>query len=214
MPQGKGTYGNTMGRPPKKKMMARGGKVGDRKTYDAERAKMDAIIKEKQDELKRLRTGYEKDKVYKEYLESYRKEENDPTNAGRKLYRFLDEVGDGIRQSPIGILANKMGTGTFSKDDAAQMRARKEVKGYKSGGKVKKKMMAGGKVKAYKDGGLAMVTGKDGKKVPFYAADGKGKMKAGGKVKKMMAGGKVKKNMGGKIRGYGMARGGRVCKMR
>jgi len=78
----------------------------------------------------------------------------------------------------------------------------------------KKKMMAGGKVKAYKDGGLAMVTGKDGKKVPFYAADGKGKMKAGGTVKKMKAGGTVKKNMGGKIRGYGMARGGKVVKMR
>ena len=27
---------------------------------------------------------------------------------------------------------------------------------------------------------------KDGKKVPFYAADGKGKMKYGGKVKKML----------------------------
>jgi len=211
MPQGKGTYGNTMGRPPKKKMKA-GGTVGDRKTYDAEYAKMDALIKEKKDELKGLRTGYEKDKVYKKYLESYKKEENDPTKAGRKLFRFLDKVGDGIRKSPIGTLANKMGTGTFSKDDAAQMRARKEVKGYKSGGKVKKNM--GGKVKAYKAGGLAMVTGKDGKKVPFYAADGKGKMKAGGKVKKMKAGGTVKKNMGGKIRGYGMARGGKVVKMR
>ena len=32
------------------------------------------------------------------------------------------------------------------------------------------------------------------------------------RVKKMMAGGKVKKNMGGKVRGYGLARGGRVCK--
>jgi hypothetical protein len=31
----------------------------------------------------------------------------------------------------------------------------------------------------------------------------------------MMAGGKVKKmKSGGKIRGYGMARGGKVCKMR
>lgn len=32
------------------------------------------------------------------------------------------------------------------------------------------------------------------------------KMKKGGKVKKMMG--------GGKVRGYGMARGGKVCKMR
>ena len=35
------------------------------------------------------------------------------------------------------------------------------------------------------------------------------------KPEKMMAGGKVKKmKSGGKIRGYGMARGGKVCKMR
>ena len=56
--------------------------------------------------------------------------------------------------------------------------------------------MAGCGTKKYKSGGLAMVE-KGGKKVPFYAADGVGKM-----------------NMGGKIRGYGMARGGKVCKMR
>ena len=41
--------------------------------------------------------------------------------------------------------------------------------------KMKKKMMG------YKAGGLQMVE-KDGKKVPFYAADGKGKMMGGGKV--------------------------------
>jgi hypothetical protein len=64
--------------------------------------------------------------------------------------------------------------------------------------KPAKKMMAGGMAKKYKAGGkLDMVKGKDGKMVPDYAADGKGKMKAGGKV-----------------RGYGMARGGKVCKMR
>ena len=76
---------------------------------------------------------------------------------------------------------------------------------------------------------------KDGKKVPFFAADGKGKMMGGGMVKpkkmmgggmammpkkKMMGGGKVKpmKMMGGgkvkgytgggKVRGCGMARKG------
>ena len=41
--------------------------------------------------------------------------------------------------------------------------------------KMKKKMMG------YNAGGLQMVE-KDGKKVPFYAADGKGKMMMGGKV--------------------------------
>jgi hypothetical protein len=123
-----------------------------------------------------------------------------------------------------------------------------------------------------KGGKLNMVKGKDGKMVPDYAADGKGKMKAGGMAKaykdggevmedvamdmpakpprraieapmsdeqakeamaalkkdkkskadkksknepakKMMAGGMTKKPKA-KIRGYGMARGGKVCKMR
>ena len=63
---------------------------------------------------------------------------------------------------------------------------------------------------------------KDGKKVPFFAADGKGKMMGGGmgkpkkmmgggmvKPKKMMGGGKVKGYTGGgKVRGCGMARKG------
>ena len=45
-----------------------------------------------------------------------------------------------------------------------------------------------------KDGGkLKMVTNKEGKKVPFYAADGKGKMAMGGRVKKMGGGSMMKK---------------------
>ena len=64
--------------------------------------------------------------------------------------------------------------------------------------------MAGCGTKKYKSGGLAMVE-KGGKKVPFYAADGVGKMNLGG------AG--MPYNSGGKIRGYGMARGGKVCQM-
>ena len=44
--------------------------------------------------------------------------------------------------------------------------------------------------KGYKAGGkLNMVKGPDGKMVPDYAADGKGKMKKGGKVKKYQMGG-------------------------
>ena len=42
--------------------------------------------------------------------------------------------------------------------------------------------------KRMKEGGLTMVE-KDGKQVPFYAADGKGKMAMGGKVKGYKAGG-------------------------
>ena len=50
-------------------------------------------------------------------------------------------------------------------------------KGYSMGGaNMKKKGMA--------KGGLKMVKGKDGSMVPFYAADGKGKMNKGGMPKK------------------------------
>ena len=44
-----------------------------------------------------------------------------------------------------------------------------------------------------KGGKLNMVKGKDGKMVPDYAADGKGKMKAGGMAKAYKDGGGVKK---------------------
>ena len=64
--------------------------------------------------------------------------------------------------------------------------------------------MAGCGTKKYKSGGLAMME-KGGKKVPFYAADGVGKMNMGGSV--------MPYKSGGKIGGYGMARGGKVCQM-
>ena len=78
-------------------------------------------------------------------------------------------------------------------------------KGYKKGGRVKK--MGGGmmmKRPMMKDGGkLKMVKNKEGKMVPFYAADGVGKMKKGG-MAKLPAGlrkfmmNKMKKNKGKK----------------
>lgn len=73
---------------------------------------------------------------------------------------------------------------------------KKAKKAMEAKDKPPKGMMAGGMAKKYKAGGKLDMVEKGGKKVPFYAADGKGKMKAGGKV-----------------RGCGMARGGRVCKM-
>ena len=70
-------------------------------------------------------------------------------------------------------------------------------KGYKMGGRVKK--MGGGMMNKRpmmnKGGKLKMVTNKEGNKVPFYAADGVGKMKMGGRVKKM-GGGMSKLNPG------------------
>lgn len=71
-----------------------------------------------------------------------------------------------------------------------------------------KKMMRGGPAKK-SDGKLDMVE-KDGKKVPFFAADGKGKMAKGGPVKKMMRGGPVKMMRGGPVK---MMRGGPVKEM-
>lgn len=62
------------------------------------------------------------------------------------------------------------------------------------GGMMKKGYAAGGMTKkAYAAGGMPMVE-KNGQKVPAFAADGKGKMAAGGMAKaKMMAGGGMTK---------------------
>ena len=56
-----------------------------------------------------------------------------------------------------------------------------------------------------KDGGMPMVM-KDGKKMPAFAADGEGKMKHGGKVKKMMGGG-MSYAKGGGIESKGKTKG-------
>jgi hypothetical protein len=82
---------------------------------------------------------------------------------------------------------------------------------------MQKKMAYGGMMKGYAAGGMPMVE-KDGKKVPAFAADGKGKMKSGGIAsslkahasapaskahgkKKMMGGGMAKYAKGGMIDG-------------
>ena len=71
-------------------------------------------------------------------------------------------------------------------------------------------MMAGGRTKGTKykaaGGGKMPMVMKDGKKIPAFAADGRGKMKAGGrtmKTSKYRAGGGIKgtkyKRRGGKV---------------
>ena len=70
------------------------------------------------------------------------------------------------------------------------------ARGYKKGGMAQAKMMAGGGMmkKGYAAGGMPM-TMKDGKRVPTFAADGKGAMAKGGTAKaKMMAGGGMAKS--------------------
>ena len=91
-------------------------------------------------------------------------------------------------------------------------------KGYAMGGMKKKGMAKGGmKKKGYAAGGLKMVKNKNGDMVPFYAADGKGKMNKGGMMKKkgMAKGGAMmkKKGMakGGAMKKKAYAKGGRVA---
>jgi len=116
-----------------------------------------------------------------------------------------------------------------NKSDAAA--AKKLTAGFKA--KKAKKMMGGGmamkskgyskggamKTKGYKAGGKLPMVEKDGKMVPAYAADGKGKMMTGGPVKKMKTKGYSKGGVAGgkrnKVRGAGIARKGvRPAKMR
>lgn len=54
--------------------------------------------------------------------------------------------------------------------------------------KKSKNYMGGGMMKRYAGGGKLDMVEKDGKMVPFYAADGKGKMMSGGKVMKYAEG--------------------------
>ncbi len=73
---------------------------------------------------------------------------------------------------------------------------RKAVSNMRKGGMAQAKMMAGGGMmkKGYAAGGMPM-TMKDGKKVPTFAADGKGAMAKGGAARaKMMAGGGMAKS--------------------
>jgi len=98
-------------------------------------------------------------------------------------------------------------------------------KTFKEGGTMKKMnpgmmaIMAKKKSMKMADGGMPMVM-KDGKKIPAFAADGKGKMAKGGMAKKkMMGGGMTKMAKGGGIESKGktkgkmitMKKGGKAC---
>ena len=106
-----------------------------------------------------------------------------------------------------GIMATKMGKPTMK----AGMSMAKD--GMKKPTPMAKTSMLGsmmgmkkGGMKKMAEGGMPMVM-KDGEKVPAFAADGKGKMKAGGMAKKMMGGGMAK---GGGIESKGKTKGKQV----
>jgi len=121
---------------------------------------------------------------------------NETRDTDKSLMDTLSEIGTAVMEGFRGAArnrANPASEGSRARNrmekkarDAAQQRGvmgdrYREAEGKAYGGKAKK-MAKGGK--------LPMVE-KDGKKVPFYAADGKGKMAYGGKAKKMMYGGKA-----------------------
>jgi hypothetical protein len=138
-----------------------------------------------------------------------------------------DYRGKSARDMNMGLRMDPMQAATAGIDE------NEKVGTYKRGGKVNEmKMMGrmgrgmakadmqkkayGGMMKGYAAGGMPMVE-KDGKKVPAFAADGKGKMKSGGIAsslkahasapaskahgKKMMGGGMAKYAKGGKVDG-------------
>ena len=83
------------------------------------------------------------DAVYEKYVNQYQREE-DRTGIDKRADTFFVKVGDKVRGSAVGRYAKSKGTGTFSRDDEAQMQARKDVKGYKKGGKIRGYGMARG----------------------------------------------------------------------
>jgi len=90
---------------------------------------------------------------------------------------------------------------TILKPYAKDKKLKKNPANKKAGGMMKKKGYAGG-------GKLKMVE-KDGQKVPFYAADGKGKMRGGGMMMKKKGYAK-----GGAMKKKSYKKGGKVLKMR
>ena len=95
------------------------------------KAKADATATEKQQKAdSRAKAVY--DQSVKKYENELRLDPKDENPVGYKLRKFGDSVGDTARSVGKFFGTNRM----TSLDDEAQMQARKDVKGYKKGGKV------------------------------------------------------------------------------
>ena len=146
--------------------------------------------------------------------------------AGQKYFfdkngvKKLAVTGEELKKKGMTLKewANKFAPKKVSKKEAEKFKKKAsggmmKKKGYAAGGRTsmtKQMKKAGGmmKKKSYAGGGKLKMVEKDGKKVPFYAADGKGKMRGGGMMKKKMYAG------GGKMKKKTYAKGGKVLKMR
>jgi len=189
-----------------------------KKAKDSSKIKKDAAAKKKK------ATG---DAVYGKYVNQYQREK-DRTGINKKADTFFDKVGDKVRGSAVGKYAKSKGTGTFSRDDEAQMQARKDIKGYKKGGKTNMKKMNRGGMTAPMMG--ASGAPESGPKKPMImppkpkpAPRPRGNPIVDPRAKapdprmkdpRERGGAMPMMKKGGKVRGYGMARGGKACKMR
>ena len=103
---------------------------------DEYRTKKQDEIAERQanvDASKKARDDAKSKAVYDQSVKKYEREKIlNPDGINKSLDKGLDNIGDKIRSVGEFFGSNRM----TSMDDAAQMKARKDVKGYKSGGKV------------------------------------------------------------------------------
>jgi hypothetical protein len=103
---------------------------------DEYRTKKQDEIAERQanvDALKKARDDAKSKAVYDQSVKKYEREKIlNPDGISKSLDKGLDNIGDKVRSVGEFFGSNRM----TSMDDAAQMQARKDVKGYAKGGKV------------------------------------------------------------------------------
>ena len=100
------------------------------------RTKKQGEIAERQanvDASKKARDDAKSKAVYDQSVKKYEREKIlNPDGISKSLDKGLDNIGDKVRSVGEFFGSNRM----TSMDDAAQMQARKDVKGYAKGGKV------------------------------------------------------------------------------
>jgi len=103
---------------------------------DAYRAEKQAEIAERKaaaDAAKQARDDAKAKAVYEQSARKYEREKMlNPDGVNKFLDKGLDTIGDKVRSVGEFFGSNRM----TSMDDKAQMKARKDVKGYAKGGKV------------------------------------------------------------------------------
>ena len=103
---------------------------------DAYRAEKQAEIAERKaaaDAAKQARDDAKAKAVYEQSVKKYEREKRfNPDGISKSLDKGLDNIGDKVRSVGEFFGSNRM----TSMDDKAQMKARKDVKGYAKGGSV------------------------------------------------------------------------------